>query len=75
MRFQQIRYSLDPAQHALLKVSLPEGALHFSAYRLPAMRPHASMDATIGDNFDVAFGKQQINQHTTVVLRVPDSQR
>ena len=32
------------------------------------------MDAAIGDDFDVRVGEQHIDQHTAVVLGVPDAQ-
>ena len=50
-------------------------ALHFAADRLPALRADVPMDAAVGDDFDVAVGQQQIDQHAVVVLGVPDPQR
>src|SRR5450432_855168 len=52
----------------------PEIALHVAADRLPASHADLGIDASIGDDLDVAVGQQQIDQHTIVVGGVPDAQ-
>src|SRR4030095_4503749 len=51
-----------------------EVGLPLAADRLPLRSANARSDAAVRDDLDVAVREQQIDQHSRVVLGVPDAQ-
>src|ERR1700730_5541805 len=74
MRRQLSRDRLDPLDDAAFEIPRFEIGLHVLADFFPAGGADFCIDATIGDNLDVAVGQQQLDQHAVVVDGVPDAQ-
>jgi len=73
-----LRQELPDRAHAfdrsIFEATVGERALHRPADRIPCILGYASIDSSIGDDFDVAVGKQHVDQHAVVVLGIPDAE-
>src|ERR1035438_7567642 len=74
MRRELPRHRLDPLDDAGLEIPGLELGFHVAADLFPAARADMGFDAAVGDDFDLAVGEQQIDQHAVVVRGVPDPQ-
>ncbi len=72
MGFKVPRHATNAGNDTLLEPAGTECSFHFPANLLPALQTDTRMDATVGDNFDVPVGEQQVNENTVVVFGVPD---
>ena len=55
---QQRRNALDSCQNALFKTALAKCRFHFTADRFPALGSDPGMNASIGNNLDIAVCQQ-----------------
>src|SRR5258705_4995040 len=74
MHRQLARDRLDPLDGAACKISRSETAFHLGADFFPARGADLGVDASIGDDLDIAVGQQQVDQHAVIVGGVPDPQ-
>src|SRR6516165_11019329 len=64
----------NPLEHAALETTGPEFHIHVVANSGPTLGTDVRVDAAIGDDLDLAVGKQDIDQDAVVVRGVPDPQ-
>ncbi len=73
VRRQLPRHGFDSPEHAAFEVSRSEFSFHLDADLLPGRKAYLLVDATVGDNLEVAVGQQQIDQHAVIMGGIPDS--
>ena len=56
----------------LRKMAVAKRRFHRPAHRFPFRRSDLAVDAAVGDDFYIAVGEQQVDEHAGVVLGVPD---
>ena len=72
MDFKMPRHVTNAGDDTLLELAVTECNFHFPADLIPALQTDTRMDATVGDDFDVPVGEQQVNENPVVVCGVPD---
>src|SRR5438094_10369762 len=64
----------DSVDRAVLESPFAEGRLHRPANGLPRILRDFAVDAAVGNDLYVLIGEQHVDQHTAVVLGIPDAE-
>src|SRR6516165_1560960 len=64
----------DAHHRAVAKAAGAIVVLHLPADRVPFRLAHASRDAAVGDDLDGVIRHEHVDQHTIVVLGIPDAE-
>src|SRR5690348_18377273 len=65
----------DAGDDAVDEATVAKRRFHSCTDRLPRTGRHLTVDAAIGDDLDVAIGKQEVNEDAGVLLGVPDAKQ
>jgi hypothetical protein len=71
---KQCRDFIDARDDAIGEARLAKRRFHSRAHGLPGVVADDAVDAAVGDDFHVAIGQQQIDEHAGVLVGVPDAQ-
>ena len=74
MADQKAADGLDPCDRADFEAPGAKMLLHQAAHRLPFRRTHFPMEASIGDDLDMAVGQLHVNEYAIVLVSVPHAQ-